>query len=447
MKIIQYSLGLPPYRRGGLPCYSTDLAMELSANNNVVLLYPGKIPFKLNTKMKFIIQKSIYPFKVIEMQNPLPVSLGLGIDASAPYMAKRNKDAIETFLKELNPDVIHLHTLMGLPIEFLQVAKDLNIKIIYTTHDFYGLCPKMLNDNPKELLKSRKCSLDCMLCKKGPSFEKIRIMQSHLYMQLKDTVLVKKIRQRQKNKISVMPYEKQTNKVSTLEMENRFKLRLYYFQMFKLIDEFHFNSSVSKNYVEQYFPDVKGKIINITHKGLKRTNLEIKDFSNKSINIGYIGPYDEKKGFFQLIDVLKKIRKKNTSFEFHAYGDIVENDIFKKNWAKNHGIISSDEMKYVYNNIDILIMPSLWHETYGFTVLEALSYDDVCLVSQNVGAKDLVHSTCIFKNKEDLEKKLMFFLEDPTKRINQEKKRIIYQHLPVDFSKHVSLIYKELYVN
>ena len=53
MKIVEYTLGLPPYRRGGLPRYSTDLSKELAKNNDVYLMYPGEInPFSKQIKLK-----------------------------------------------------------------------------------------------------------------------------------------------------------------------------------------------------------------------------------------------------------------------------------------------------------------------------------------------------------------------------------------------------------
>lgn len=446
MKILQYTLGLPPYRRGGLPRYSTDLSTELARDNEVVLLYPGRIPFKSSLELKFVLQESSYPFQVVEMLNPLPVSLGLGIKNSAPYMIKRKKENICTFLKTLNPDIIHIHTLMGLPIEFLEVAKELNIKTIYTTHDFYGLCPKMLTSNPKKLLKSRSCSFDCMLCKDGPSIKKIQVMQSKMYMYLKNTLLMKKIRQKQKGKIVDSPDTQNEELLSLREVTDRYELRMYYMRMFKLIEEFHFNSSVSEKYLKKYLPNVKGKVISITHKGIKRSKTNLINFNKNIVNIGYIGPYDKKKGFFELIQVLNKVRGKNPNFEFHAYGDILKNDIFNKSWAKNHGIIASNQMNKVYRNIDILVMPSLWHETFGFTVLEALANNDVCLVSKNVGAKDLVRSECVFENQADLKKKIICFLNNPIDRINYEKEKIISRQLPIDFSDHVNDIYQKLYL-
>ena len=32
------------------------------------------------------------------------------------------------------------------------------------------------------------------------------------------------------------------------------------------------------------------------------------------------------------------------------------------------------ELDRIFDETDILVVPSLWHETFGFTVLEALSY-------------------------------------------------------------------------
>ena len=85
MKILEYTLGLPPLRRGGLPRYSTDLSSELSKNHQVYLLYPGQInPY--SKKIKLSVKRNAYPFETIEMKNPLPVSLGLGIQDESSYM-------------------------------------------------------------------------------------------------------------------------------------------------------------------------------------------------------------------------------------------------------------------------------------------------------------------------------------------------------------------------
>ncbi|MTV69865.1 glycosyl transferase family 1, partial [Streptococcus pneumoniae] len=37
--------------------------------------------------------------------------------------------------------VIHIHSLIGLHKEFIEVAKELGIKTVFTSHDYYGLAP------------------------------------------------------------------------------------------------------------------------------------------------------------------------------------------------------------------------------------------------------------------------------------------------------------------
>lgn len=48
------------------------------------------------------------------------------------------------------------------------------------------------------------------------------------------------------------------------------------------------------------------------------------------------------------------------------------------------------QLKSVFEETDLLIAPSLWYETFGYTVLEALSFGTPVLVSGSVGARDLI---------------------------------------------------------
>lgn len=54
-----------------------------------------------------------------------------------------SKPAIKNFFDRVRPDVVHIHTLMGLPVEFLEVAKEMRIRTVFTSHDYFGLCPKV----------------------------------------------------------------------------------------------------------------------------------------------------------------------------------------------------------------------------------------------------------------------------------------------------------------
>ena len=53
-------------------------------------------------------------------------------------------------------------------------------------------------------------------------------------------------------------------------------------------------------------------------------------------------------------------------------------------------ILKRDEIKEIFNETDVMAAPSIWYETFGFTVLEAVSYGVPVIISDRVGAKDIV---------------------------------------------------------
>lgn len=438
MKIVEYTLGLPPYRRGGLPRYSTDLSLELAKTDEVFLMYPGSINLFSST-IKINVRKTNYPFKVLELKNGLPVSLGLGIDANNidKFIAKRNIDEFKRFINEENPDVVHFHTLMGVPIEILNYLHHKGVKTVFTTHDFYGLCPKMLSQNPILGLTNSVCTDDCMLCKNGPSYMKLLVMQTHLYEHFKESKLIKKVRKNRKTKLN----SKDEPEYFDVEQARlRLKLRQYYLKMYRLIDVFHFNSSVAQNYIVQYLPNIKGKIVPITHSGLT-DNRDRKYKKHNKLIVGYVGPYDHKKGFYRLA----KIAESMPDVVFRFYGDVVENPLFQKPNIKNYGIISPNLLSYAYRDMDVLIVPSLWHETFGFVVLEALLQGTPCIVSNTVGAKDLLPLELRYKNDDELIDKI-----DKIKKIEELVTiRTYVSDLKLDYklTKHVQNIKKIFYKN
>lgn len=59
-------------------------------------------------------------------------------------------------------------------------------------------------------------------------------------------------------------------------------------------------------------------------------------------------------------------------------------------YIKIHGRYSYESLKDIFNETDVLVVPSIWYETFGFTVLEALSCGVPVIISGTVGAKDVL---------------------------------------------------------
>lgn len=442
MKILVYGLGVPPFRRGGLVKYSVDLSEQLAEDGNkVTFLYPGKMSFLDSPKCRFSKKKKTnYQFECVELINPLPVSLTFGnsVDVSEFY-AYRRKDEIRKFISKVNPDVVHIHTIMGLPIQFLEVLEEKNIRTVYTTHDYYGLCPKMLSNSSLEELQSSKCDYDCMMCKVGPSIPKIKIMQSHFYQRFKTSNIFEYLRKRQRENYKIEDKDYHFTKKQVIE---RYRLRKYYLNLFNKISVFHFNSSIAENVFRQYLPNVKGKTIPLVIKGLKKETRSSK--IERIAKVGFLGGVDRKKGFFLLKEVLSELKSEGIQFEVLCAGSNADDSFFEENYVKNLGIISSADIEKFYKQIDILIVPSIWHETFGLVVIEATTRGIPVLCSNTVGAKDLIPSNYVFKDKKELAYKLKEFIMSVNTRNKaiDDFRNIDYD---VNFRKHMSIMLKNFY--
>lgn len=59
-------------------------------------------------------------------------------------------------------------------------------------------------------------------------------------------------------------------------------------------------------------------------------------------------------------------------------------------YIKAHGRYAYSDLEIIFDETDVLIAPSVWYETFGYTVLEALSFGVPVIVSGHVGAKDVI---------------------------------------------------------
>ncbi len=138
-KILHYMFGVPPVRAGGMVRYASDLMVQQRrTGDQVYLLLPGALPMDTGKKTKIYRRKADYlgiPAYVI--YNPLPVAVCNGILDTAAYTAPCNGNAFSRFLQKLQPDIVHIHTFMGLHREFLAEARRFNIPVIFTSHDYF----------------------------------------------------------------------------------------------------------------------------------------------------------------------------------------------------------------------------------------------------------------------------------------------------------------------
>lgn len=389
MRILHYALGFPPYRSGGLTKCCVDLMVQQAKEGHeVAMLWPGKMGIvKKKTEVKrqkdvCVKEQNLQSFEVI---NPLPVPFDEGIADVPAFTANAGATAYGAFLDAFLPDIVHVHTLMGLHKSFLQATKNRKIRLVFTAHDFFPICPKVTMFRHGAICSNVKNYEACGVCNATAlDLKKIHILQSPIYRYLKDLSVVKKLRKKHRDDyLSEATVDDSVIPVGSVEDYR--KLRNYYYSLLKLMDMIHYNSSVTRSVYESVFDLPQHCLVAITHADIN-DNRRIKEFSDGRLHIRYLGPQSGSKGYFLLKKALDQLWEKEKEFCLDVHFRPIE----MAPYIEVHPRYAYGELETIFEQTDILVTPSIWFETFGFTVLEALSYGVPVVISGTVGAKDIL---------------------------------------------------------
>lgn len=161
----------------------------------------------------------------------------------------------------------------------------------------------------------------------------------------------------------------------------------------KYVDEIIFLSETTKNsFIEHGIDNNKCSVIyNFNTLKLTNFNIEKINYENKPVELIFVGTIGKRKGFFDLVKALEKIDE--NKYILHVCGEPaneeskIEFEECKKKLKNSlvyHGFVTGEEKISVYQNSDILILPS-YGEGLPMVILEAFSAG-CAIISTNVGA-------------------------------------------------------------
>ena len=207
-----------------------------------------------------------------------------------------------------------------------------------------------------------------------------------MYRVLKDCPPVKFLRRKFRSNFFLEKDSGETAK-NTVQIETYQRLRNYYMEMLSLIDQVHFNSQMTRKIFLKYVPQLesKGKVVVISHNDIldRRKNIN----PGKIIRLGFASLQLESKGYQMMLNALDELwNEGNHWFQLHLYG----REEKSRPYIVEHQRFAYSELEEAYDNMDVLIMPSIWYETFGLVVLEALSFGIPVIITENVGCKELL---------------------------------------------------------
>lgn len=246
---------------------------------------------------------------------------------------------VRTVFEREKPDVIHTNVLAGLSVSVWTEARSLRTSVVHTLRDYYLLCPRssMYRDG-------RNCPAPCGSCK--------------LYG---------------------LPRRLVSTRVDHVVGISSFILRR------------HLSSG--------YFRGVESSVI---HNGYEGPGpVAAAQRTDGKYRIGYLGRIAETKGIESLINAIKASRHVHrVALRIAGGGDDAYVERLKKECAgidvEFLGVVSPEDF---FKEVDVLVVPSSYHEPLGRVVIEAYSNGVPVLAARRGGLPELVQhgvTGCLF---------------------------------------------------
>ena len=294
---------------GGTTLHAMDLIKHLRNEMNIHVLAPEGECYKLYSYFKKSETELVYP--------------GVSEFHEINYYNNYYKEMIENIIDEFGISLVHIHHIKGHYFDLFDVLKEKNIYSIFTTHDFYSVCPTI-----NLLYKNKK------FCEKPT-----------------------------KKMCSECLYNRFQNNIDIDAWQKCFKEAL------SKVDLIISPSEATKLDMLRYYPDLKIKVIEHGVDIKKETStLDI----DSDYNIAFVGGIGPHKGIRVLDDLLGNRKLKN--IKIHLFG-IIGGDLSHKRRLINHGPYKRDDLARLLkeNNIKLVCLLSIWPETYSYTLQESIA--------------------------------------------------------------------------
>lgn len=373
--------------------YCCDLMeAQVAAGHRVALLYPAGNSMTRQAKLRKKEHGDIISYELYS-QNAVP--LVFGIRNPDTLNRANDKDVYFRILDDFRPDVVHIHSIQGVGLHFFEEVKRREIRTVFTTHDYYPICLKCNLINSEGSIctganqnKCAKCNLDS-----GLTASKAWLAQSRIYKSIKENTVIRMIRNSLKQE---MMQESSKEQCITEEQVARFSAAIERSRrIVDLADIIHANSPLSDSYYRKYFPDSDIRMVPITHSGLVFS--AIKPVKGGKLDIGYVGGANIYKGYTLLLEALELLNGElDWTLSFYGTPLSDANRYGRKVLCK--GFFDSKSAYDVYSKMDLLVVPSIWPETFSFVVTEALCAGTPVICSDNVGASYLLPSECVYNH-------------------------------------------------
>jgi glycosyltransferase involved in cell wall biosynthesis len=294
-------------------------------------------------------------------------------------------NAIRSYLSEYRPDIAHIISCCTLSARVISTIREMDIAVVVHLVDYWFICPlHTLLRKEGHICFGGKDAWDCQRCMLHGTKPELWTrpvlpdsIRSHLFLSLGRIAAATRL----------------PGLIGLLG--NMAQRRSYTLQALCQADAIIAPSQALINlYVRNGVP--RHRIRLIPHgidvqwaKGVQRSPAP-------RLRIGFLGNILPIKGVHVLLDAFKLLETKD-NLELHIHGndlvDLAYTARLKASLPANvfwNGAYQKDQLASILSNIDVLVVPSIWHEVHGFVIQEGLAAGCPVIISDLGGMTETV---------------------------------------------------------
>ncbi|WP_271809509.1 glycosyltransferase [Clostridium beijerinckii] len=258
------------------------------------------------------------------------------------------KNKVSEILDYFNIDLVHIHHLKTHTFDVIDIAKEKEIPVFLTLHDFYLACPNVnflyLDKKYCKDIRNKEVCQKCIKAKFGYSGDFLEAWNLKAYNAL-------------------------------CKVDKLFAPSKSAKEIFEKYYEEKYNQSLLNIEVVEHGVD-KGQVVKYVH-----------NLNEDKFIIAFIGGLSSSKGSAIIHDLI--VRNKNKNIEWHLFGNIGDRrlNLLKRADVIKHGRYDrADIVKTLNDNcVDLICIFSIWPETYSYTLSEAISAR-IPILATDIGA-------------------------------------------------------------
>ena len=146
------------------------------------------------------------------------------------------------------------------------------------------------------------------------------------------------------------------------------------------------------------------------------------------MRIGYLGQFGDHKGVHVLMRAFKRLNQTNRKCKLFLYGKLTNESVYGRKLLGEiegqdnityQGRYDNQQVGDVLNDLDLIVVPSVWFENRPTIIVEALAMKTPVIASKIGGIVELIDDginglLCEPGNVDDLASKLQRVVDDPT---------------------------------